>query len=75
MMAISLSHDYGKMLLFVLEPLPLPKNTSVFSDEMVVIGATQNQSEDVFCFIKVLHLLTNRLDFDTDEITELYKSR
>lgn len=52
------------------------------SDEMVVIGTTQNRSENVFRLIKVLdskgnelHLLTNRFDLIADEIAELYKSR
>lgn len=65
-----------------LETLSIPEDSSVLSDEMVVIGTTQNRSENVFRLIKVwdtkgneLHLLTNRFDLSADEIAELYKSR
>ena len=66
----------------VIEPFSLPENSSVLSDEMVVIGTTQNRSENVFRLLKLLdtkgnelHLLTNRFDMDADEIAEIYKSR
>lgn len=49
---------------------------------MVVIGTTQNRSENVFRRLKLLNskdneltLLTNRFDSDADEIAEIYKSR
>ena len=65
-----------------LEAFELPTDSSVLSDEMVVIGTTQNRSENVFRLIKVLdskgnelQLLTNRFDLNADEIAELYKSR
>ncbi|WP_328823072.1 IS4 family transposase [Niallia alba] len=65
-----------------LETFSLPEDSSVLSDEMVVIGTTQNRSENEFRLIKVLdskgnqlHLLTNRFDLSADEIAELYKSR
>lgn len=65
-----------------LETLSVPEDSSVLSDEMIVIGTTQNRSENVFRLIKVLdtkgnelHLLTNRFDLSADEIAELYKSR
>lgn len=65
-----------------LEAFELPESSSVLSDEMVVIGTTQNRSENVFRLINVLdskgnelHLLTNRFDLNADEIAELYKSR
>ncbi len=66
----------------VIETFSLPKKTAVISDEMIVIGTTQNRSENAFRFIKVLdskgnelHLLTNRFDLGADEIAKLYKSR
>jgi len=66
----------------VLERFSLPEDSPVFSDEMVVIGTTQNRSENAFRLIKLLdtkgnelHLLTNRFDMDADEIAEIYKSR
>ncbi|WP_391207737.1 IS4 family transposase [Psychrobacillus sp. L4] len=66
----------------VLETFRLPEDSSVISDEMVVIGTIQNRAENVFRLIKVLdskgnelHLLTNRFDLSADEIAELYKSR
>ncbi|WP_130859342.1 IS4 family transposase [Gracilibacillus phocaeensis] len=65
-----------------LETFSLPENSDVLSDEMVVIGTTQNRSENVFRLLKVidskgneLKILTNRFDLDADEIAELYKSR
>ncbi|WP_339214128.1 IS4 family transposase [Ornithinibacillus sp. FSL M8-0202] len=65
-----------------LETCSLPEDSSVLSDEIVVIGTTQNRSENVFRLLKVmdtkgneLHLLTNRFDLGADEIAELYKSR
>lgn len=65
-----------------LEAFELPESSSVLSDEMIVIGTTQNRSENVFRLIKVLdskgndlYLLTNRFDLNADEIAELYKSR
>ena len=66
----------------VMETLRLPENSLVLSDEMVVIGTTQNRSENAFRLLKVidskgneLQLLTNRFDLDADELAELYKSR
>lgn len=65
-----------------LETFELKENSSVLSDEMVVIGTTINRSENAFRLIKVLdskgnelHLLTNRFDLSADEIADLYKSR
>ncbi|MBU8797789.1 IS4 family transposase, partial [Virgibacillus pantothenticus] len=66
----------------VFETFPLQVNSNVVSDEMVVIGTTQNRSENVFRRLKLLDtkgnelsLLTNRFDLDADEIAEIYKSR
>jgi len=49
---------------------------------MVVIGTTQNRTENVFRKIRILDskdneltLLTNRFDLSADEIAEIYKSR
>ena len=66
----------------VLEPFKLPEDSAVLSDEMILIGTTQNRAENAFRLIKVLdskgnelHLITNRFDLSADEIAELYKSR
>jgi len=66
----------------VLETFTLPSDSTVISDEMVVIGTAQNRSENVFRRIRIfdtkgneLILLTNRFDLDADEIAEIYKSR
>jgi len=66
----------------VLEPIKVPKDSSVLSDDMILIGTTQNRAENTFRLIKVLdskgnelHLITNRFDLSADEIAELYKSR
>ena len=66
----------------VIEPLELPEDSLVLSDEMILIGTTQNRAENVFRLIKVLdskgnelHLITNRFDLSANEIAELYKSR
>jgi len=65
----------------VLEPFELPKDSTVLSDEMVVIGTTQNRSENVFRRLTLfdhkgneMTLLTNRFDLSADEMAELYKS-
>ena len=49
---------------------------------MVVVGTTQNRSENTFRLLKLLDtkgnellLLTNRFDLSADEIAEIYKSR
>src|SRR5699024_9780390 len=66
----------------VIDTFSLPGNTTVLSDEMVVIGTTQNRTENVFRKIRVLDskdneliLHTNRFDLSADEIAEIYKSR
>ena len=60
----------------------LPKDTAVLSDQMVLIGTTQNRAENYFRLLKVidskgneLHLITNRFDISAEEISEMYKSR
>jgi|SRR5699024_7116822 len=66
----------------VVERFSLPADSKVLSDEMVVIGTTQNRPENVFRKIRILNsrdneliLLTNLFDLSADEITEIYKSR
>lgn len=65
-----------------LETFELPDTSVIQSDEMVVIGTTQNRTENVFRLLKVEdskgnqpNLVTNRFDLSADEIAELYKSR
>ena len=48
---------------------------------MVLIGTTQNRTENYFHLLKVLdtkgnelHLITNRFDLSAEEISEMYKS-
>ena len=60
----------------------LPKDSSVLSDQMVLIGTTQNRAENYFRLLKIidskgneLHLITNRFDLSAEEISEMYKSR
>lgn len=60
----------------------LPENSTVLSDQMVLIGTSQNRAENYFRQIKVLdskgnelHLITNRFDLSAEEISEMYKSR
>ena len=60
----------------------LPENSTVLSDQMVLIGTTQNRAENYFRLIKVvdtkgneLQLITNRFDISADEISDMYKSR
>lgn len=66
----------------VIEAFECPKESTVLSDEMILIGTTQNRAENYFRRIKVvdskgneLQLITNRFDLSADEIAELYKSR
>src|SRR5690625_5186085 len=58
----------------VVETFSLSAGSKVLSDEMVVIGTTQNRSENVFRKIRILDskdneltLLTNRFDLSADE--------
>ena len=60
----------------------LPEDTAVLSDQMVLIGTTQNRAENYFRLIRVLdskgndlQLITNRFDLSAEEISEMYKSR
>ncbi|MED4015757.1 IS4 family transposase [Sutcliffiella cohnii] len=60
----------------------LPEESSVLSDQMVLIGTPQNRAENYFRLLKVidskgneLHLITNRFDLSAEEISEMYKSR
>jgi putative transposase len=60
----------------------LPVGSSVLSDQMVLIGTTQNRAENYFRLLKVLdskgnvlHLITNRFDLSAEEISEMDKSR
>ena len=60
----------------------LPDNSTVLSDQMVLIGTTQNRTENYFRLLivmdskgNVLHLITNRFDLSAEEISEMYKSR
>src|SRR5690625_7686096 len=66
----------------VLETFSLQTESNVLYDEMVVIGSTQNRSENIFRRLRILDtkgneltLLTNRFDLDAEEIDEIYKSR
>src|SRR5690625_4718132 len=66
----------------VLDTFSLPEESDVLSDEMVVIGTTQNRTENVFRKLKILDtkgneltLITNRFDLNADEVAEIYKSR
>ena len=60
----------------------LPEKATVLSDQMVLIGTTQNRAENYFRLLKVmdskgneLQLITNRFDLSAEEISEMYKSR
>lgn len=66
----------------VVDDFKLPGNSTVLSDQMVLIGTTQNRAENYFRLIKVadskgniLQLITNRFDLSAEEISEMYKSR
>lgn len=66
----------------VMDDFSLPEDSSVLSDQMVLIGTTQNRAENVFRLLNVmdskgneLQLITNRFDLSADEISDMYKSR
>ena len=66
----------------MLEPLGLYEDSTVLSDEMILMGTTQNHAENAFQLIKVLdlkdnklHLIINQFDLRADEMAEWYKSR
>ncbi len=83
MMDFSLSHAYEKNAVTrVVESFEVSEQSSVLSDEMILIGNTQNRAENVFRRIEILdpngkelYLITNRFDLSADEVAELYKSR
>src|SRR5690606_11943661 len=61
----------------VLETFSTPSDSTVLSDEMVVIGTTQNRSENAFRRLRILDtkvqeltLLTNQFDLDAEEISD-----
>ncbi len=65
----------------VVDDFKLPDDSSVLSDQMVLIGTTQNRTENYFRLVKVmdskgniLDLITNRFDLSAEEISEMYKS-
>jgi len=64
------------------ETFSVPKDSTVLSDKMVYIGATQNRTENVFRLLEVedtkgniLRLITNRFDLEPDEISGIYRQR
>src|SRR5699024_11922035 len=64
----------------VIDTFSLPANSTVLSDEMVVIGTTQNLTENVFRKIIILDskdneliLLTNRLGLSKHQKTKIEK--
>lgn len=66
----------------VLEDFKLTEESAVLSDQMVLIGTTQNRAENVFRLLKVidskgneLQLITNRFDLSAEEVSDMYKSR
>lgn len=66
----------------VLGTFELPEDSTVLTDEIIVIGTSQNRAEHLFRRINILDsegnelpLIINSFDLRTDEIAELYKSR
>jgi IS4 transposase len=66
----------------VLEDFKLRDDSDVLSDQMVLIGTTQNRAENTFRLLQIidskgneLQLITNRFDLSAEEISEMYKSR
>ncbi|KIL45051.1 transposase IS4 family protein [Jeotgalibacillus soli] len=60
----------------------LPEDSAVLSDQLMLIGTTQNRTENYFRLLKVmdskgneLPFITNRFDLSAEEISEVYKSR
>ena len=61
-----------------LKSFELPENSSVLSDKMILIGTTQNRTENAFRRLKVLDtkgneliLVTNRFDLNANELAEI----
>ncbi|GAK10721.1 IS4 family transposase [Geomicrobium sp. JCM 19039] len=66
----------------VLESFPLTEDSPVLSHQMIVIGTSQNGTENVFRLLKVvdtegdqLLLMTNRFDGRAEEIANMYHDR
>lgn len=60
----------------------VPEDSTVLSDQMVLIGSIQNRAENYFRLLRVIDskgnellLITNRFDLEPDEISDMYKSR
>lgn len=60
----------------------VPADSTVLSDQMVLIGSAQNRAENYFRLLRVIDskgnellLITNRFDLEPDEISDMYKSR
>ncbi|TDX96807.1 UNVERIFIED_CONTAM: hypothetical protein BJ099_12039 [Lysinibacillus xylanilyticus] len=51
-----------------IETFKLPEETTVLSDEMVVIGIPKNRAENVFRLLKVLDSKGNELHFQRKEL-------
>jgi putative transposase len=59
----------------------LHEDTTILSDQIILIATTQNRTENYFRLLRVLdskgnelQLLTNRFDLSTEDISERYKS-
>lgn len=60
----------------------LPENSTVLSDEMVLVGTPQKRMDNYLRLIKTvdtkgneLLILTNRFDLEAEEISDMYRSR
>lgn len=66
----------------VIEKYAVSPDSTIVSDEMVIIGSTQTRTDNAFRRIKLiddkgkeLTLISNRFDISAEEIADVYKSR
>jgi hypothetical protein len=69
-------------LIHTIESFPVPEDSTIRSDSMVVVGTPQNRMENVLRLIETIdsegnpiRIITNRFDLDSQEIGEIYRSR
>lgn len=69
-------------IVHIVKSYDVPPNSSIISDEMVVLGSVETRTDNAFRRIKVLDdkgkeltLISNRFDISAVEIADVYKSR
>lgn len=69
-------------VIHVLHNYKVPEKSSLLSDQMILLGSVQNQTENAFRLIvaqddqgKNIRIITNRFDLSATEISDVYRHR